>query len=363
MADSVAHAKVASHAAEELIANATLINDRWVIVRHICSGATGAVYEAKDVHEGALRVAIKIAHDNRKVGGKSCGAIVYVEGARMADPPFAALNIAPRVIASGSYGVTRTFYVMELMGDDMIARFLHAPAAPHEAAAYNAAAVRCTAAVIRKLRAAYSIGLLHRDIKPDNVCFGRGVNKDTVYLVDWGVSQTRADCMRPKSVIGTAIYVSHWIETGATGCYLMDDLVSAAYTLLMILKRGLPWNDGPADRNRVLLKLELATCAAAYMKVCFPDNAALQAAFVMILGADTHRVVESDAFLDGVLRNLDAAAELFDSRAPPTGIVMPLSLSDAAGSDHEPPPPSAKRARTVPGGDARSYEKPYHRAR
>lgn len=333
----------------------TVIGGRWHIANLISIGGTAAVYEARDTavsHDA--RVAIKISRDAaRPAGGKQFRQLVYEEGVRMASSEFAELRIAPKVIdRSLNYTSTSTtYYAMDLMSEDMFMRFV---ACGKLSPTQQAAVVRCVAEVIRHLQAANGLGILHRDVKPENVCFGRGAEKDRVYLIDWGFSDAEKDCMSSTTMVGTNGYVSRWLDRGDPGCHLMDDLTSAAYMLISVLRRAMPW--GPANvlenaevrSRRVGLKFLFSKDATKWMSIMFPGNLALQRALVMLLKEP--RAGGGDAFVSAVLSHLDTAASTFCPPAPPVteaidecsyaGIVLPVALDEP-----ESPPPPPKRSR------------------
>ena len=90
-------------------------------------------------------------------------------------------------------------------------------------------------------------GVLHRDIKPDNIILGRGKAYKTVYLIDYGISKRYIKSSGDhiiltnyKPFIGTMRYAS---ESAHHGFELSrkDDLESVGYSLLYMSKGSLPW--------------------------------------------------------------------------------------------------------------------------
>lgn len=62
----------------------------------------------------------------------------------------------------------------------------------------------------------HSINFLHRDIKPENFCIGIESNKDTFYMIDFGLAKRFSDprtglhieYKHSRGLTGTARYVS-----------------------------------------------------------------------------------------------------------------------------------------------------------
>ena len=92
--------------------------------------------------------------------------------------------------------------------------------------------------IIERLEIFHNLGLIHRDIKPDNFVFGINNNFHLLYLVDYGFSKgykqkTNRENV-PKNIIGTINYISLNVhkkyEPGKR-----DDLESVCYVLTYLL--------------------------------------------------------------------------------------------------------------------------------
>ena len=94
----------------------------------------------------------------------------------------------------------------------------------------------------------HKCGFIHRDIKPENFLFAPGTARDTIYLIDFGLSCSFIDSMTKQHIrfsdkhhlVGTARYASVNTLFG----YMQsrrDDLESIFYVMIYLLNGHLPW--------------------------------------------------------------------------------------------------------------------------
>jgi serine/threonine protein kinase len=107
--------------------------------------------------------------------------------------------------------------------------------------------------VIARLESIHSRGIVHRDIKPDNMCIGQGSGADTVHIVDFGMAKHFLDPKTRKHIeleqrqsrdplfSGTPFYASLNVHRGITASR-RDDLESVGYMLALLLEGRLPWS-------------------------------------------------------------------------------------------------------------------------
>ena len=92
--------------------------------------------------------------------------------------------------------------------------------------------------------------IIHRDIKPDNLAMGRNENNGILYLIDFGLAKKfrssrtlkQFPLTKRKSLTGTARYASINALQGYEQSR-RDDLESAGYVLMFLLRGNLPWQN------------------------------------------------------------------------------------------------------------------------
>uniref|UniRef100_A0AAF5PX10 Protein kinase domain-containing protein n=1 Tax=Wuchereria bancrofti TaxID=6293 RepID=A0AAF5PX10_WUCBA len=110
-------------------------------------------------------------------------------------------------------------------------------------------AYRISVQVISALRDMHTAGFLHRNIKPSNICIGRGAQKRVIYLLDHGMARmfTEMDgrIRKPRDHAGfrgTLRYVSLTVHSRAERTP-RDDLIAWFYSMIELINGKLPWSN------------------------------------------------------------------------------------------------------------------------
>ena len=117
--------------------------------------------------------------------------------------------------------------------------------------------------VVRRLRTLHEKGVLHRDVKPDNLVMGCAPNSEkTVHIIDFGLSSVVQDWIgydyeEDAAFAGTTYFAPIEALYGEAPSRA-GDLESLAYTLLFLFNAKLPWVFRDPETNRELTYDELA---------------------------------------------------------------------------------------------------------
>ena len=219
----------------------TTLAERYEIIRRIGEGGMGAVYEARHSIIGK-RVAIKVLLDK------------FVENqeliARLLQEARLASSIGHQnIVDVTDFGTTRdgrAFVVMEFLeGESLSDLIMRDAPLPIER---SLAIVKQVASA---LGAAHRKGIVHRDVKPENVYLVRRDDQDFVKVVDFGVSkavrtreETGSDWQRltrTGAVLGTPLFMSPEQASGNEDIDERADLWAAALILYECLTGELPF--------------------------------------------------------------------------------------------------------------------------
>ncbi len=220
---------------------------RYRVRRFIANGATFEVYEARDEHDGT-RVALKVVHPAPDDTSPALEAF-DLEAAAYArvDSPH-----VPKLYRIGTLPDRSRFMVLELLrGTSLSERLARGPLS-------LSAVLELGCQLLSALHAVHSAGLVHCDVKPQNLLVGGEPPDVHAWLVDFGISVVvragHADAEPPTgTVVGTPEYMSPEQARGEV-VDLRTDLYSAGVVLYQALTGRLPFA-GDSDRELLLAKL------------------------------------------------------------------------------------------------------------
>ncbi len=208
------------------------LGGRYVLVRRIGAGGMGAVYEARDSTLGR-RLAVKVLH-GAGVGGD------MLERFRREGQVLASLSHVHIVQVSDFQAAPGEppFLAMEYLEGRSLGDMIRAaPVPPLRVAAL---AIQ----VLSALGAAHAAGIVHRDIKPDNIFVVHSPTLgDVVKVLDFGIAKlfgtTQEALTREGTLLGTLPYMSPEQAAGE-GLDPRTDLYSLAVCMYRACSGALP---------------------------------------------------------------------------------------------------------------------------
>jgi serine/threonine-protein kinase len=244
-----------------------VVAGRYRIVRKLGEGGMGAVYQAQHVAIGK-RVAVKVLLD--KYAQKRDVVARLQQEARLAS----AIG-HPSIVDVNDFGETadgRSFVVMEFLEGESLAQLIarEAPLPPER-----------VLPIIRQaadaLSAAHDKGILHRDVKPENVFVHRRGDRDQVKVLDFGISKAMKkpgedDDASPRltqtgMVLGTPLYMS---PEQARGESEVDERIDI-YALGIILYEALSGETPFRGTNYLGIINQVLTQEATPLRTLRPD--------------------------------------------------------------------------------------------
>ncbi|MDQ3958413.1 MAG: protein kinase [Actinomycetota bacterium] len=295
--------------------SSTSVAGRYVLEDLVARGGMGTVYRARD-EVLARPVAVKILHPHLSE-----------------DPSFLARFRREAVAAAGlghpsivsiydtgtdaSEGVERHYIVMEHCGGGTLTELLRArgPLDPQHAASV-------VAGICSALDYAHRAGVVHRDVKPDNVLFAED---GSLKVADFGIAKAAyasGDITTTGSILGTVTYVSPEQAEGREPD-ARSDIYSAGVVLYELLV-GRPPFSGETDVATAMMHLRQEPTPVRALKPQVPRH--LEAAVMKALAKDPEARWSSADEMSRALQGTTATGStvvLSHAATPPGGTVPP----------------------------------------
>lgn len=219
-----------------------VIAGRYRLIRQIGEGGSGSVYEAEQALGDSRRsVAVKLLTEEAS-HDPATKARFHREAATIAKLSH------ENTVRLYDFGETETgtlFLVMEYLEGRSLAQVLEqqGPLPPERM-------LRIANQVAASLEEAHGLGIVHRDVKPDNILLldSRASREDVIKLVDFGIakgepaqgsSQTKVTAL--GSFVGTPAYMSPELFRGQPAT-ARSDLYALGVTLYQLASNQLPFN-------------------------------------------------------------------------------------------------------------------------
>ena len=168
---------------------------KYIVAAHVADGAMGAVYEARNA-ETRERVAIKVLHPD--VEEDEIAVERFKREYETAD-----MFEHPHIVKVLDFGETidsQHYMTMEYLEGVELGHLIrsHGPQTP-------ARTLRTLSQVALALDHAHEFGVIHRDLKPDNVFLCKGEGGDDVRILDFGSVKLQVETGPKLTAFGTTL--------------------------------------------------------------------------------------------------------------------------------------------------------------
>lgn len=226
-----------------------IVNERWKVQQQIGHGGQARVYRAIDISDNS-QVALKInlkAHRYRSLLNEKKAFDIITQKCGHDHQKF-----IPTLHYYQHDGKTEMI-VFELMGPNLIQLTLKRGDLFSERTV-----IQIFKKTLKCLQSLHKIGLVHRDIKPDNICVGRQENMEDIRLIDLGHCKSYVDLetgihkplQHHRGLTGTLMFCSWHQQLGGSPTRL-DDLEALCFSMMCIHSGTLPWTPRNGEnRNR-----------------------------------------------------------------------------------------------------------------
>ena len=312
--DTIASAVPTASASMEI---AQLVANRYRIVRWLGGGGMGRVYEALDT-ELDERIALKVLR-----GGMADDVLERFRREVRLTRRIQHRNVA-RMFDIGEHDGDR-FLTMELIEGDALTRELGRSMPWHR---LQSLAVQ----ICDGLAAAHRVGVVHRDLKPDNVIVER--TTDRAVITDFGIARSIDDASVTQvgAVIGTPRYMAPE-QLAGRGVDARADLFSLGVMLYELASGIRPWSGDSA------IAIAVAQATQPARPLASSQVPAMFAELVMrCLERDPARRPATAAELSQAIASADAGgAGVTPPALPgaPPPVSPPTMIPAAVGAGHE----------------------------
>ncbi len=286
---------------------------KYILRKQIGEGASGKVYAASDVNSQA-EVAVKVLDQSLARDPR------FIERFKREAETLKAFNHpgAPKLLDFGVADTGEHYLVMEFSKGKNLKVVLD-----EERKFAPAKALRVTMEILSVLDAAHARGIIHRDIKPDNVMI---FPNDQIQLLDFGVAKLKerksSGVTMEGAAVGTPYYMSPEQASGDKDIDHRADLYSVGVLLYQMIE-GSPPFDGKSMMHTLLMIL---THPIPKLKVDAPKSLNETLEKAMAKDRDT-RFPDAESFLKSCEIALRDVVSGKKEEAPepekPKGIVLP----------------------------------------
>jgi serine/threonine-protein kinase len=297
--------------ADTIEALRTLFADRLQIERQLGRGAMGVVYLARDRKHDRL-VALKVLAPElaRTLGTRRFHREIAI-AAQLSHPQIAALHESGQ---AGPY----LYYTMPFIEGDSLAQLL-----AREGRLPVADALRITEELLQALGYAHARGIVHRDVKPENIMISSG----HAVIVDFGIARAVSVATSDEPItetgfiVGTVSYSSPEQASGDRAIDGRSDIYSLGCVLYEMLAGEAPFT-GPSPQA-ILARHMIAP--PPDLRVLRPD---VPAALLPILGRAMAKA-PGDRY-----PRAEAMAKAIEAILPPLPSPPPGAFGAGRGAGH-----------------------------